>query len=134
MLNSCAEDPLVTNQVEISPYCLEHFDNGNIDFFMKEKIKPMAWSPMAGGRILAPRDEKGQRLLNVLEEVAKEMNLFPVDKIIYAWLLKHPSTIIPVVGSGKIERIKYAVDALDVDMSLEQWYKIYIAVKGHELP
>jgi len=134
MLNSFTGEKLVTNQVEISPYCLEHFENGNMDFFLKEKIKPMAWSPVAGGKLVNPHDEKGYRVLQALTEVADELNVTPVDKVIYAWLLKHPASVLPVVGSGKIERIKHAVDALNVDMSLEQWYMIFIAAKGKELP
>ena len=134
MLNSFTEERLVTNQVEISPYCLEHFENGNFDFFLKEKIKPMAWSPLAGGRFLNPRDEKGSRIMQALTEVAEELNVPMIDKVIYAWLLKHPASIIPVVGSGKTERIKYAVEALNVDMTLEQWYRIFIASKGKDLP
>jgi predicted oxidoreductase len=134
MLSKFTEEKLVTNQVEISPYCLENFENGNIDFFLKENIKPMAWSPMAGGKLLSPYDEKGPRILRALKEVSEELDIYPVDKVIYAWLLKHPVTMIPVVGSGRIERIKYAVDALIIDMTLEQWYKIYIASLGIELP
>jgi predicted oxidoreductase len=133
-LDSFTEEKLVTNQVEISPYCLEHFDNGNMDFFLKEKIRPMAWSPVAGGRLLNPRDEMGLRIMRALNEVSEEMNVSPVDKVIYAWLLKHPACIMPVVGTGKIERISYAVEALNIVMSLEQWYKIFIAAKGKELP
>lgn len=134
MLQAHTDEKLVTNQVEISPYCLEHFDNGNIDFFMKNKIQPMAWSPMAGGKLLRPTDEKGKRVLRVLKDIAVELNITPVDKVIYAWLLKHPAGIIPVVGSGKMERVKYAVEALGIDMSLEQWYRIYIAARGQEMP
>jgi len=134
MLNSFTEEKLVTNQVEISPYCLEHFGNGNMDFFLKEKIRPMAWSPLAGGKLLDPHDEKGSRILKVLREVAEEMNVAQVDTVIYSWLLKHPATIIPVAGSGRIERIRCAVEALKVDMSLEQWYRIFIASQGKELP
>jgi predicted oxidoreductase len=89
---------------------------------------------MAGGNILNPSGEKGQRVLNALLEVAGELNDESVDKIIYAWLLKHPANIIPIVGTGKISRIKNAVEALDIDMTLEQWFKIYIAAKGEELP
>jgi predicted oxidoreductase len=133
-LNSFTEEKLVTNQVEISPYCLEHFENGNIDFFLKEKIKPMAWSPVAGGRLLNPHDDKGPRIMRVLREVAEEMNVGLVDRVIYAWLLKHPVMMMPIAGTGRIERIRYAAEALDIDMSLEQWYKIFIAVKGKELP
>ena len=134
MLSSFTEEKLVTNQVEISPYCLEHFENGNINFFLKERIKPMAWSPLAGGKVLNPRDEKGERILKALREVAEELDSISVDTVIYVWLLKHPASVIPVAGSGRIDRIKHAVEALAVDMSLEQWYKIFIAGKGDELP
>ena len=134
MLNAFTEEKLMTNQVEISPYCLEHFENGNMDFFLREKIKPMAWSPVAAGKLLNPYDLKGPRVLRALQHVAEELNVAPVDKVIYAWLLKHPVSIMPVVGSGRIERIKHAVDALKIDMSLEQWYRIYISALGKELP
>jgi predicted oxidoreductase len=133
-LNKYCEEPLVTNQVEISPYCLEHFDNGNIDFFMKEKIEPMAWSPLAGGRLLNPTDDKGHRILEVMKAIAIEMNIDGVEKVAYAWLLKHPSGIFPIVGSGKIDRIRYAADALGIDIGEENWFRIYNASKGRELP
>jgi predicted oxidoreductase len=134
MLIAFTPEKLVTNQVEISPYCLEHFENGNMDFFLKEKIKPMAWSPMAGGKLADPNDEKGKRILSVILQISEELNSIPVDEVIFAWLFKHPVSIMPVVGSGKIERIKSAVDALTVDMTLEQWYRIYIAAMGKGLP
>ncbi len=134
MLEAHTDAPLVTNQVEISPFCLEHFENGNMEFFLKEKIKPMAWSPLAGGEIVAPKSEKGLRVNRVLAEVANELNIDGIDKIIYSWLLKHPASILPVVGTQKLERIQNAVDALEIELSLEQWFKIYIAANGEELP
>jgi predicted oxidoreductase len=134
MLNSYTDEKLVTNQVEISPCNLEHFDNGNIDYFLKEKIKPMAWSPLAGGRLMNPREEKERRIVQALHEVAEELNAGPLDKIIFSWLLKHPAFIIPIVGTGNIERIKTAAEACNTDMSTEQWYKIYLASRGSDLP
>ncbi len=134
LLNAYTDEKLVTNQVEISPFCLEHFDNGNIDFFQKEKIKPMAWSPLAGGNLLTRSDEKGTRISHCLAEIADELSVDSIDKIAYAWLLNHPASIIPIVGSGKIERLKRAVDALHIKMSLEQWLRVYIASTGEDLP
>ncbi|MCS5663446.1 MAG: aldo/keto reductase [Flavobacteriales bacterium] len=134
MLSSYVDDPLVTNQVEISPFCLEHFDNGNMDFFLEKRIKPMAWSPLAGGKLINPEGEKGQRIFKCLAEVADELDIEHIDKIIYCWLLKHPAHIIPIIGSGKISRIENAIEALDIDMSMEQWMKIYIASVGKKLP
>jgi predicted oxidoreductase len=134
MLNSYTDEKLLTNQVEISPYCLEHFQNGNIDFFLKERIKPMAWSPLATGNLINPQDEKGKRLFKTLTEITEELNVDKVDKVIYCWLLKHPVSIIPIAGTSKIERIKLEIGALDIKMSVEQWYKIYNASTGVEIP
>lgn len=94
----------------------------------------MAWSPLGGGKLINPNDEKGHRIHRILLEVADELNVGSIDKIIYAWILNHPASVIPIVGTGKIERIKNAVEALEIDLSMEQWYKIYNASTGIELP
>lgn len=134
MLNAFTDEKLVTNQVEISPCALEHFDNGNMDFFLKSGIKPMAWSPLGGGRIFDPGDERCVRVLKVLNEIADELQAKSVDQVIYAWLLKHPAEIIPVAGSGNIARIRTACEALNLNLSLEQWYRIFVASHGKDLP
>ena len=134
MLSTYVEEELITNQVEISPYSLEHFENGNIDYFLTKKIKPMAWSPLGGGHIFNPTNSKGQRLLNTLKEVANELSIKDIDTLIYSWILNHPSSIIPIVGSGKIDRLKNAVTALNIEIPLELWQKIYVASLGEELP
>ena len=134
MLNSYTDEKLITNQVEVSPLCLAHFDNGNMDYFLQKNINPMAWSPLAGGQLLNPTNEKGQRVFKMLTQIANELAIDSIDKLIYAWLLKHPAGIIPVVGTQKIERLKNAVEASKIDLSLEQWFKIYNASTGVELP
>ena len=134
MLNRYLDNKLVTNQVEISPSCLEHFDNGNIDFFLRGKIKPMAWSPLAQGKIFNPGDEKNVRIFNALTQVAGELNVPEIDTVIYSWLLQHPAKIIPVVGTGRIDRLQKALNALEVTMSMEQWYRIYTASTGNDVP
>ena len=73
-------------------------------------------------------------MAKTLREVAEELDLEHIDSVIYAWLLNHPAQILPIVGSGKIERIKSAVEAEKIKMSLEQWYKIWVASKGHRVP
>lgn len=134
LLQACLDEKLVTNQIELSPFCLEHFQNGNLDFLQQEKIKPMAWSPLAGGELFSPKTEKGIRVQAALKEVSAETGNAPIDQIAYQWLLMHPAGIIPVVGSGKIDRIKSGVDAFGLTLSLEQWFKIYVAAQGCELP
>lgn len=134
MLNAHLDFNLVTNQVEISPYCLDHFENGNMDFFLQHQIHPMAWSPLGGGKILFPEDKKGERLHKKLTEIAEELGVNSIDKLIVSWLLKHPAGIIPIIGTGKIERVSAAIEAMNVELSLEQWYQIYSASTGKDMP
>jgi predicted oxidoreductase len=134
MLNKYFGGLLVTNQVEYSPYCLEHFQNGNRDFFLKQRIHPMGWSPMAGGMLLKPADDKGKRLYKKLREIGKDLGTEKIDEVIYAWILYHPAKVIPIIGSGKPERLKSAAASMKLKMTREQWYEIYIASQGYPLP
>jgi predicted oxidoreductase len=134
LLNSFLRDSLVTNQVEISPFCLDYFQNGTVELMQRNQVSPMAWSPLTGGKLMKPQDEKGNRVFKLLQDVAHELNEESIEKVVYAWLMKHPSNILPVVGTGKIERLKLAVEAKELEMSLEQWFKIYVAGLGNSLP
>ncbi len=129
-LNSFLTDKLITNQIELSPYNLEHFDNGNIDFLIQNNVKPMAWSPLAGGKLLTETNEKAVCIQKVLAKIAKQKNDAAIEEIAYSWLLKHPVEIIPIVGSGKFERLAYAVNALQIDLSTEEWFEIYQEIIG----
>jgi predicted oxidoreductase len=133
-LQSYVNQQLLTNQIELSVASLEHFENNNLDYLQSKRIKPMAWSPLAGGSLFNPKTEKEQRLLTVLQEIAAENGIDSIDKVMYQWLLMHPAGIIPIVGSGNIDRLQIAVDSLDVKLTNEQWFQIYIASQGHDLP
>jgi len=134
LLNSALDTKLVANQVEISPFNLEHFENGNMEFFQKEKIIPMSWSPLAGGKLFEPTTNYELNLTNTIKDIGKELGTDKIDQVVLAWLLAHPSGIIPVLGSGKIDRIKSAVQSANYKMNLEQWFKIYTAATASELP
>lgn len=134
MLNSYLEDSLVTNQVEISPLCLDSFENGTLDLMLEKRIKPMAWSPLAGGRLFKANDEKSLRVQKVLNKIKDEVSAKGIDEVVYAWLLMHPSNIMPIVGSGKIDRIKAAIRATEINLSRDQWFEIYVASRGIDIP
>lgn len=130
MLSAYLEFPLVTNQIEISPLYLEHFGNGVIDQCLERRIPPMAWSPLAGGKILTAEDEKPTRLRQTLEKIQEEIGAASMGQVVYAWLLSHPSKIIPIVGSHEISRIKEAVDALQFKLTRQQWFEIWQSATG----
>lgn len=138
-LQSFCDMPLVTNQVEISAYHLDFFTNGNMEYLQKEKIHPMAWSPLASGKIAtsnhSPEDEKAQRIIKALEEVTIHLSTpIGIDAVALAWLCSHPVGIIPVVGSCVVKRIENAVAALDVKLDEAQWLSIYTASTDRKLP
>lgn len=133
MLQAHLPFPLVTNQVEISPMQLEHFHNGNMAYFLQKDIHPMAWSPLAGGKILQPDDEKSLRIYNKLLELAQRKGIENISTLAYAWLLKHPAGIVPVLGTGKVERITDALKVFDVSLTTEEWFEIYVAGLGHKV-
>ncbi|MFS0673986.1 aldo/keto reductase [Ornithinibacillus sp. 179-J 7C1 HS] len=134
MLESYLDVELVTNQIEISAYELENIEDGTLNLCLEKRVAPMAWSPLARGKVFTSEDEKAVRLRNVLEKVASEINANGIDEILYAWLLNHPANIMPIVGSSKKERIQKAVTALQIELSLDQWFEILHASMGHEVP
>lgn len=134
MLNSYLDNKLITNQVEISPLCLNAFEDGTLDLMLEKRIKPMAWSPLAGGRLFRGNDERALRVQKVLNKIKEEVNAKDIDEVAYAWLLMHPSKIMPIVGSGKIERIKSAIRATEIKLTRDQWFEIYVASRGVDIP
>ncbi|CAM4263397.1 aldo/keto reductase [Pseudoalteromonas byunsanensis] len=134
LLQSRLDFPLVTNQIECSVYEMKALDDGTLDQCQQLNVCPMIWSPLAGGRLFSKEDEKAQRLLNVLNQVAAEVGASSVDQVAYAWLLKLPSAPSVVLGTGNSERVKSAVAALRLTLNKEQWYRIWQASKGHSVP
>lgn len=125
-LNKRMNGTLRTNQIEMNPCCFEHFNSGMIDVLQSERIHPMIWSPLAGGKIIADNNEPYVQTRVVCEKLAKKYGV-SVSTIIYAWLLNHPMEAIPIVGSRQSERLKDAISALDLRLDREDWYRIYTA-------
>ncbi|MDO4230788.1 MAG: aldo/keto reductase [Lautropia sp.] len=134
MLQSRVRQPLVTNQIEISPLHLAPFEDGTLDHLLETRRNPMAWSPLAGGRLFDPDDERAGRVRRALLAVGEKHDETRIDTLTYAWLLNHPAGIIPIVGSSQIGRVRHAVDAQSIRFSEEDWLRVYVASQGFPLP
>ena len=134
LLQSRLDKPLVTNQVEINPLNFEVAHDGTLDQLQMNRIKPMAWSCLAGGEIFSGQSEQAIRVRKVLEELKEEVGAKSIEQVIYAWVRKLPSKPLPIIGSGKIERVQAAVDAMDINLTREQWYRVWVESKGHGVP
>jgi predicted oxidoreductase len=51
-----------------------------------------------------------------------------------AFLLRHPARILPVMGTNSLSRIAGLSDALKVELDREDWFEIYSATLGAEVP
>ena len=133
--------PLIAHQVEISLAKLDAFTDGTLDQCLIERISPMAWSPLAGGligagakRLLsAQQSYRPEKFLPTLEAIAEERNVSRTV-IALSWLMKHPSGIIPVVGSVDPDRIREAVKSTELELTREEWYRLLTAARGEPLP
>ncbi|MBP7049763.1 MAG: aldo/keto reductase [Phycisphaerae bacterium] len=134
MLASKLDVPLVTNQIEYSVMNLAPHADGSIDQCQRLDIRPMAWSPLGGGRLFAEDSEQAVRLREALGRIAREVGGASVDQVAIAWVLKHPVQFVPVLGSGVMDRIRSSVAALDIELSTEQWFEIRRASTGRDVP
>ena len=125
--------PLVTNQIEASLLHREAFENGILDQCMKNKIVPTAWSPLGGGLLFKPTEDPIMKAIQKIGNQIAEDHKASLDQILLAWLMKHPSNIIPVIGSSNIERIKLAKEATSITLSHQEWYQLWEAAIGEEV-
>ena len=130
LLQSRSDIPLITNQIELNFNQLQPLIDGSIDFLYERKIKPMIWSPLGGGSIF----EHGKVALNKQFELLGAKYQVGADVLSLAWLLKHPAQLIPVIGTVKTERIISAVKACSIDLELQEWFQLYEAAMGNEVP
>lgn len=133
MLQSCLTIPLVTNQMELSVKNTENFFNGVVDDAFTRRMPLMAWSPLGGGDVFLSQEEKYVRLRKVLSEIAGDHDT-TIDAVMYAWLFRHPVRIAALTGTMNADRIKTAVQAADLDLSYDEWYRILEASRGFSVP
>lgn len=131
LLQSRLDTPLITNQVEINPVNLQVTEDGTLDQLQRHRVQPMAWSCLAGGGIFTDNSEQMVRLRDTLTDIAEEIGAASIDQVLFAWVMKMPSKPVPIIGSGNIERVKTAVGALELTLTQEQWYRVWVASKGH---
>lgn len=140
-LQAAVPFPLIVNQVEISLAQRAAFDDGTLDQCLEKSITPMAWSPLGAGllgdgakRLLASQQSyPTDAIVKALEAIAAARGVSRTV-IAYAWLLKHPSKIVPIVGSTNPQRIREAVKATEFELTREEWYRLLLAARGESLP
>ena len=133
LLKARVDFSLVTNQIEFSVAHMQPFYDGTLDQAQRLRMPPMIWGPLGGGRIFTSTDDRGTRLRQKLEEIGGRIGA-AADQVALAWLLKHPARPLPVLGTGRLERIAAAVAAESLALDRQSWFEIWEASAGHEVP
>ncbi|WP_420860297.1 aldo/keto reductase [Algirhabdus cladophorae] len=129
LLQSAMTQPLVTNQIEVSLLHHAPFTNGDIAYLQERGVAPMAWSPLGGGGLFS---NENKALNDLLAKLAADYNV-DTATIAVAWLLAHPSMIMPVMGTNNLDRIKGLGKAMNVHIDRQTWFELYTAALGHEV-
>ncbi len=126
-----SKSPISVNQVEFSLTQHSAMHNGILDQMLQKGITAMSWSPL--GNVFREENEATFRIKELLESLTLKYNATE-DQLLLAWILKHPSGVHPVVGTTNRKRIENAVQAVEIDLELEDWFSLLVACQGHKVP
>ncbi len=129
LLESAMTNSLVTNQIELSLAQISPFTNGDLAFHQQHGHAMMAWSPLGGGELMTSSGELATRMDKIASESGTDRAAVAI-----AFLLQHPATILPVLGTNNLERISHISAAVKVQLNRESWYELYEAALGSEVP
>lgn len=129
LLQSAMATRLCVNQIEISLSRLSPFTDGDLAFHQRQGHRVMAWSPLGGGGLMGDAGPVGA----ALDAIAADRG---VDRaaVAVAFLLAHPAGIVPVMGTNTLSRIGRLGEAAHVALTRQEWFTLYTAALGAEVP
>ncbi len=153
LLRKYLNRPIVTNQLEVSLLHLHLIDEGivfnqddparvlrnegTLEYCRSHHITLQAWGPLKSGAVITgitePPSKAARDVADVLGELAQAQGVSK-EAIALAWLLKHPARMQVIIGTTRPERIKAACEADRVELTRDEWYRLFIAGRGDPLP
>jgi len=125
--------PLASHQPEFSPLVTAPLFDGLFDQAMSARMSVLAWSPLGGGRLADPQDDRARAVAALLDARAEEAG---VDRAAaaYSWIMAHPAGVIPIAGTQNPSRIAKISDAYTPRWTRAEWYAVLAASLGERLP
>ena len=122
LLASYLTKPIVTNHIELNLLSTQALDNGQIDYIKQRYMRPLAYAPLAEGRIAVGTDPQAVRVRAKLEELSIKYNTH-IESLAVAWLVKLGA--LPLIGTTNEQRIRNAANAIAIDLDHQDWYDLY---------
>lgn len=150
LLNHYCGGRIVANQLQLSIAHCDIIDSGLnvnvhneaganrdgsvLEYCRLKNITIQAWSPFQYGMFegVFLGSEKFPQLNKLIGELAEKYQVTE-NAIAVAWILRHPARIQTIVGSTNQKRVTDICRAVDVKLTREEWYALYMAA-GKQLP
>lgn len=153
LLQDALTAPLVVNQLELSlshlawldegttagcsGETLVNFGSGTIEYCRRNNVQLQAWGSLSqglfSGKDVSTEAEHIRATADLVARLAAEYQVSR-EAIVLGFLMRHPAQIQPVIGTTNIERIKACAQALQIQLSREHWYALYLSARGKALP
>lgn len=119
------------NQIQFSATHFQPMLDGSLDYMQVHNITPMSWNPL--GTVFREDIEQTRRLKKLLVQLVEKYEVGS-DTLLLAWVLKHPSGVIPVAGTVNIARIQQLMKAVELPLTDLDWFAIWTESMGNKVP
>ena len=149
-LQQALAQPLLVNQLQMSLADIDwleetvltgmaqgaqhHFNYGTLEYCVRHGVQLQSWGSLAQGRYSSNQPQQADEATALLVAQLAEHYSCSHEAIVLAWLMRHPAKVQPVIGSTKPARIAACAEALDITLSREHWYQLYVSRRGQPLP
>ena len=125
------EIPVSGNQVEFSLTAHAVMFDGTLDDVLLNDRMLMSWSPL--GSYFREKNAQRKRIKKALKPLKKKYKA-TASQLLLAWILNHPAKTYPVVGTTSPDRLKESIQAVELELELEDWFTLLTASQGHKVP
>lgn len=152
LLRSFVRQPIIANQVAFNLIHTHLIDEGivfnqdnpklarnegTLEYCRLHHITLQSWGSLAWGFLTGRKADKPDPRISsaakVVSDLARDKNVSP-EAILVAWILRHPARIQAIIGTTSPERIASACQADTIELTREDWYRLYTAGRGESLP
>ncbi len=107
---------------------------GLIEYCQLHNISIQAWSPFGYGFFEGSfiDNDNFWELNQTMQHIANKYNVSKTA-IATAWILRHPAKMQVISGTTKLNRLKEIKSGIDVTLTREEWYQLYLSA-GNKLP
>lgn len=120
-----------THQIQCSLTHLGPFTDGTLDYHMQNRMVTQCWNPL--GTMFSEIGEREERIIATAKALTQKYGV-GLNTLCIAWLLKHPARLSPVVGTTNEVHLSEMADAVHLEMEQIDWFRLYTASTGVDVP